>query len=326
VTDDARLASIPRGRQLLDVVDETTDFLIVNKPAGLVCHPTKNGELSSLIGRVRLYLEHADGRLVNRLDRETSGLVTIARHAGAARELGALFASGQARKTYLAIVHGTPAAGVRHQASDVGALASDATPVLPGTLRISAPLGKDLTSPVAIKDCVREDGAPAETDVRVLRTFVRDGSTYSLVEVTPHTGRKHQIRIHLAHIGHPIVGDKLYGDDEQRYLRLVRGELTDADRGALILPHHALHAATLSFPWRGRVWRWEAPLPRRLEEFAAGTAGTAGSAGSTGTAGSAGSAGSAGTAGSAGSAGAPGSPGTPGAPGSSLPYDEVPRV
>jgi 23S rRNA pseudouridine1911/1915/1917 synthase len=294
VTDAADLSSIPRGRQLLDVVDETTDVLIVNKPAGLVCHPTKNGELSSLIGRVRLYLGHADGRLVNRLDRETSGLVAIARHADAARELGALLSSGKARKTYLAIVHGDPVAafgrrstgsddaavGARRQASGSGVLASHVVSIGSETLRISAPLAKDLASPVAIKDCVRADGAAAVTDLRVLRTSVRDGATFSLLEVIPHTGRKHQIRIHLAHIGHPIVGDKLYGDDEQRYLRLVRGELTDADRRALILPHHALHAATLSFEWRGLERCWEVPPPEELEEFWSGSPGSTGSTGS----------------------------------------------
>jgi 23S rRNA pseudouridine1911/1915/1917 synthase len=129
---------------------------------------------------------------------------------------------------------------------------------------------------VAIKDCVRADGTAAVTDLRVLRTFVREGAIFSLVEVTPHTGRKHQIRIHLAHIGHSIVGDKLYGDDEQRYLRLVRGELTDADRRALMLPYHALHAATLSFEWRGGERYWEAPLPEELEFWQAGQAGQAG--------------------------------------------------
>ena len=218
---------------LLHPVYEDDDLLVVDKPAGLVVHPSKDGERSSLIGRVRLYLGHGEGRLVNRLDRETSGLVVIATSAAVASELGRLFATSGVEKTYLAIVHGAMGEGTRV---------------------IAAPLGRDETSAVAIKDGVRPDGAPAETVVTTERTFARDGRIFSLVRVQPRTGRKHQIRIHLAHIGHPIVGDKIYGDDEGRYLRLVTGTLTGADRAALLLDHHALHAATLRFRWRDRDW------------------------------------------------------------------------
>lgn len=221
---------------LFPILYEDDHLLVVNKPADLVCHPTKAGPRSSLIARVRTHLGSEEGRLVNRLDRETSGVVLIAKGAVVAGELGRLVA-GLARKTYWAIVHGH----------------------LPDTeLRIVAPLGKDVNSPVAIKDCVRDDGAAAETRVRVMRTFVRDDAPFSLAEVTPMTGRKHQIRIHLAHAGFPIVGDKLYGDDEQRYLRLVEGRLTDEDRRALLITSHALHARALAFDWRGRSWKFEA--------------------------------------------------------------------
>lgn len=231
----------------LDVIDEDGDVLVVNKPADLVCHPTKDGEHSSLIGRVRLYLGTADGRLVNRLDRETSGVVLLAKTREASRELGLALASRQAEKRYTAIVHGH---------------------VARATLSIDAPLGRDETSAVAIKDCVREDGAPAETHVRLVGTFERDGRPFSILDVAPVTGRKHQIRIHLAHAGHPIVGDKLYGGDEGRYLRLVGRALTDEDRRALMLPHHALHARQLTIAWRGRVRDWRAPLPAALAAFA----------------------------------------------------------
>lgn len=221
---------------LFPILHEDDHLLVVNKPADLVCHPTKHGPLSSLIARVRTHLGSDEGRLVNRLDRETSGVVLVAKGAAVAAELGRLVA-GPADKTYWAIVHGH----------------------LPGAeLRIAAPLGKDLNSPVAIKDCVRDDGAAAETRIRVMRTFVRDDEPFSLLEVTPLTGRKHQIRIHLAHAGFPIVGDKLYGSDEQRYLRLVEGRLTDDDRRSLRMTSHALHARALAFNWRGREWMFEA--------------------------------------------------------------------
>ncbi len=83
----------------------------------------------------------------------------------------------------------------------------------------------------------------------------------------PHTGRKHQIRIHLAHIGHAIVGDKLYGGDEELYLALVEDRLTDQQRTRLILPHHALHAAGLRFIWRGAEFAFSAQPEPGFEAF-----------------------------------------------------------
>ncbi|HVW06806.1 MAG TPA: RluA family pseudouridine synthase [Vicinamibacterales bacterium] len=230
----------------LDVLHEDDDVLVVDKPAGLVCHPTKGDEWSSLIGRVRLHLGNGEGRLVNRLDRETSGVVLIAKHRDAASELGALLAREAVDKSYVAIVHGH----------------------VDGARVIDAPLGRDEQSPVAIKDCVRSDGAPARTRIAGARPFARDGASFSILEIAPETGRKHQIRIHLAHIGHPIVGDKLYGHDEQCYLRFVSGALTDDDRRALRLPFHALHAQQLSLVWRGRPWSWRATLPAMFRDFA----------------------------------------------------------
>ena len=273
-----------RLENLFAILHEDAGLLVINKPAGLVCHPTKSGEMSSLIGRVRLYLKTENLKLetstapspglqtpdpkphlVNRLDRETSGIVIIAKNSETAGELGKIWESRAVQKEYLAIVHG-------HVRDDHGL--------------IDAPLGRDEQSKVAIKDCVRPDGASAQTEFWVEQRFsvgvqsreVRNCSSgtlkrelqlsgpssilhrpFSLLRIIPRTGRKHQIRIHLAHLGHPIVGDKLYGGDEDLYLALVENRLTPEQRARLILPHQALHACAVRFLWRGQAREFSCP-------------------------------------------------------------------
>ncbi|MSR09627.1 MAG: RluA family pseudouridine synthase [Gammaproteobacteria bacterium] len=217
---------------LFEIIHEDHELLVINKPADLVCHPSKNGELSSLIGRVRLHLgAGATPHLVNRLDRETSGVTLVAKTSAAARGLGKLWQARNVYKEYLAIVHGQ---------------------VAPESGLIDAALGKDEPSRVAIKDCVRPDGAASRTEFAVLRRFTHSAAPFTLLRVVPHTGRKHQLRIHLAHLGHPVLGDKLYGGDEDAYLAMVEDRLTTEQRAALIVPTHALHARALRFTWRGQ--------------------------------------------------------------------------
>jgi 23S rRNA pseudouridine1911/1915/1917 synthase len=135
---------------------------------------------------------------------------------------------------------------------------------------IDAPLGRDENSRVWIKDCVRPDGALSHTEYWAQRSFTRPEGDFTLLRVVPHTGRKHQIRIHLAHRGHPIVGDKLYSGDEDLYLDFVKSRLTEEQRRRLILPNQALHARSVQWVWRDREWTFRAEPERWFVEFAGG--------------------------------------------------------
>lgn len=207
-------------------------ILLLNKPAGLVTHPTKGDQYSSVISRVKLLLESQSLvpealHLINRLDRETSGLIVFAFDNELAKKIRKAWETGQVRKTYLALVHGHPNWS---------------------SITCTGALGNDEASPIHIRDTVRPDGKPSVTTFKVLQKFAQPDSGYSLIEAKPVTGRKHQIRIHLNHLGHPIVGDKIYGLDPMTYLRFISGSISENDRRQMIFPWHALHAASLEFP------------------------------------------------------------------------------
>jgi 23S rRNA pseudouridine1911/1915/1917 synthase len=233
-------------------VAETEDFMVVEKPPFLLIHPTKPGHVRTLWGELKqlLAFEIENGgqvSIVNRLDRETSGLVLVAKNAGTARRFGLLMQEQRISKEYLAIVWGWPEWEINS---------------------VDAPLarsGAHLPSAIFLKQTIHPKGAPAQTDFCVEQRFKREsGERFSIIRAFPRTGRTHQIRVHLASLGHPIVGDKIYGPDEKLYLQFIETGWTPALETKLLLPRHALHSAGLQMD-RGE--RWVSPLPADLAEF-----------------------------------------------------------
>ena len=232
-----------------DVVHEDADVLVVNKAAPLLMHPVGAKAEPTLWHGVRelLAYELACGgqvSLINRLDRETSGLVLIAKNARAAHELGCAMQERRVHKSYLAIVHGWPAWQAACCAEPLCRLSDVAE------------------APVRVRQVCHPSGKPCCTEFCVQRRVPARGSLppMSLVECRPLTGRMHQIRAHLAYLGHPIVGDKIY-KDETCYLRFIEQGWTPQLAQELILPRHALHACALTIPTEQGLICAQAPLP-----------------------------------------------------------------
>lgn len=235
------------------VIFEDDDLLVVDKPPFLEAHPSKPHSRPTLWDELRglLAYEIANGGqvgIINRLDRETSGLTLVAKHRASARCYSLLMQERAVEKEYLALVHGHPVQDEWHV---------DGALLRQGSIRASR---------VWVKQCVDAGGAPAITDFRVEQRFERKGSPFALVRAFPKTGRMHQIRVHLAHAGHGIVGDKLYGPPgEECYLEFIETGWTESLAARLLLPRQALHSAVLRV--NGREWRSE--LPEELAGFAA---------------------------------------------------------
>lgn len=235
------------------IVDETDDYVVVDKPPFLLAHPTKPNGAPTLWKELRelLAFEVANGgqvSIVNRLDRETSGLVLVAKTTAAARRFGMLMQQRRLKKEYLAIVWGWPEWEVKIA---------------------DAPLdrqGKHRQSAIWLKQTIHPAGAAAQTEFRVGRRFTKSeyGNKFSLIRAVLLTGRTHQIRVHLASVGYPIVGDKIYGPDEQLYLRFIQTGWTPELERQLLLPRHALHSTKLAID---SEIEWNSPLPVDLAEF-----------------------------------------------------------
>jgi 23S rRNA pseudouridine1911/1915/1917 synthase len=236
------------------IIYEDHRFLVIDKPANLLVHPTGPGRPETLWDELKrlLAFEIVNGAqisFINRLDRETSGLTLVAMTSGSARQLGLMMAKHQIRKTYKAIVSGWPAEE---------------------TFEVNQPLlrqGSIGLSKVWLKQAVHPNGAPARTGFRVLTRFTNNNSPFALIEAEPKTGRTHQIRVHIANAGYPIVGDKLYGPDENCYLEFIETDWTPSLEARLLLRRQALHASGLLFEFEGTEFRFESPLPADMVGF-----------------------------------------------------------
>ena len=248
----------------LDVVYEDDALIVINKPAGMVVHPAPGSPDGTLVNAL---LHHCGDSLsgiggekrpgiVHRIDKETSGLLVVAKSDRAHHALAKQFEKHTAERAYLAICHGVPdpadprLRGVKGASFEPG-----------GVLKLSTQLARHRTD--RQKQAVTFDGGRhATTRARLLEDF---SGAVALVECRLETGRTHQIRVHLAHAGHALVGDQVYGGR-----RRAGKALSDAAREAVNqFPRQALHAAVLGFahPEDGRALRFEAPLPQDMDDL-----------------------------------------------------------
>ena len=220
---------IPESRGIAPVF-EARDFAIFDKPSGVMVHPRNRQSGYTLVDEVR-YRFGDDANITHRIDMETSGLVLASKHKEAEKYLKGLFEAKEVRKRYLALVRGR----------------------LKEEIFIDAPIRKNRDySTIKLKVLVNDGGKSAQTIVRPLRFF----GDMTLVEATPLTGRQHQIRAHLFHVKHPIVGDPIYGVPTDITIRYLDKELSHEERvhytGAQRL---MLHANLLEFPYKESHYR-----------------------------------------------------------------------
>ncbi|MBT7983526.1 MAG: RNA pseudouridine synthase [Akkermansiaceae bacterium] len=228
-----------------EVLCETEDFIVVNKPAPLLVHPSVPGNPPTLLDGLKDLLAYdiANGArlsIINRLDRETSGIVIVAKNKTTAREFGIAMQQRQITKEYLALVHGTPQEK---------------------KITVEAPIlraGDVGESKIWVKQIPHPDGKPSITKFELIEKI----GSFSLLKAIPETGRMHQIRVHSLHVNLPIVGDKIYGVNESCYLKFIETGWTKELESELILPRQALHCHRMSLEGVGK---WEAPVPNSFK-------------------------------------------------------------
>ncbi|MBN1795414.1 MAG: RluA family pseudouridine synthase [Sedimentisphaerales bacterium] len=231
----------------LDVIYDDNDIIILNKQADMIVHPARGNLNGTLVNALVNYSNELSSGLgefrpgiVHRLDRDTTGVMVVTKNDVAQWKVAKQFENRTIKKEYLAVVHGVPQ------------LKAD---------RISAPLG--VHPQIREKYSVRSEvGKEAITFYEVQERF----RGYSLLKLTPKTGRTHQIRVHLSHIKHPIVGDDMYGG-KAVYLWQLKDEEARAEEP--VIARCALHAFSIEFrhPTTGETVRFEAPLPPDMQNF-----------------------------------------------------------
>ncbi|HET9087084.1 MAG TPA: RluA family pseudouridine synthase [Acidobacteriaceae bacterium] len=247
----------------LEIVYEDESLAVVNKPAGMMVHAgsgaTEDARNRGTLVNALLYhmasLSNTAGTLrpgiVHRLDKQTSGLIVVAKNDRTHRKLGEMFAQRQIHKTYLALVHGR----VKLERET-----------------LNAPISRDHLRRTRMTTRHTE-GRAAITHYRVLQRFATEFGHFTLLEVKIETGRTHQIRVHLSSIGHPVAGDTLYGASRVilPLLEMPASKLQReaAEKNALALERNFLHAAALQFthPETGQIMELSAPLPVDLTQF-----------------------------------------------------------
>ena len=206
------------------VLYEDERILAVSKPSGMLAHPAGLTFTYGLVGIARAARPDHHVDLAHRLDRETSGLNVLTKDKAANAFLKNAFFQKIPKKTYKAIVHGCPEWDEKE---------------------VDGPIGRAVGSRIRIRRAVNEvEGLQAVTSIKVLKRL----DQLCLVQATPHTGRTHQIRVHLEHIGLPIVGDKMYGQPDDTFIHYLDHGEDEIVRNATNFPRHALHAAQITIP------------------------------------------------------------------------------
>ena len=224
-----------------DVLYEDDNIIAVNKPPFLACMPTSRHFKNNLVSLLRSkYKSNPDPlQPVHRLDRETSGVVLVAKTICSRKLFGTLFEKRKVIKKYLAIVSGVPVynSGI-----------------------IDVPIGDSVKSNVIIKK-EAGTGRNAITEYKVVKIIKK--MDLSLISLKPLTGRAHQIRVHMAYLGCPILGDKIYGPDDEIFLESLKGEVSKMHMDKLVMNRHALHARSIEFkhPVNGDLVLIKAPVP-----------------------------------------------------------------
>ncbi|MEX0329050.1 MAG: RluA family pseudouridine synthase [Ruegeria sp.] len=249
----------------LEVVYEDDDLIVVNKPAGLVVHPAPGSPNGTLVNAL---LHHCGDALsgvggvkrpgiVHRIDKDTSGLLVVAKSDAAHQGLAEQFEAHTVERRYLALCYGVS------DANDPRLRGVKGVSFEPGNvMRLTTQLARHKTDRQR-QAVLFHGGKHAVTRARVVETY-GDPAVLSLIECWLETGRTHQIRVHMAHAGHGLVGDPVYGGKRKLAIRAIDAETAEAVRG---FPRQALHAAVLGFehPISGAFLRFEAALPQDMD-------------------------------------------------------------